>query len=49
MSEKQMRAQYTQECKLEAVRQIKARQSIATKAKVLGIAKAGLSNWGRRG
>ena len=34
---KQARAQYTQEFKLEAVRQVSAGQAIAVVAKVLGI------------
>jgi transposase-like protein len=46
-SAKQMRAQYTQEFKLEAVRQVKAGQAIAVVAKVLGIPKASLGNWVR--
>lgn len=37
MSDKQVRGKYTQEYKLEAVRQVKAGQSIADTAKVLGI------------
>ena len=37
MSEKQVRGQYTQEFKLEAVRQVKTGQSVAATAKVLGI------------
>jgi transposase len=48
MSDKQVRAQYTREYKLEAVRQVKAGQSIAATAKVLGIPKASLSNWVRQ-
>ncbi len=48
MSTKQVRAQYTQEYKLEAVRQVKAGQSIAVVAKVLGIPKASLGNWVRQ-
>ena len=36
MSEKQMRGKYTQEFKLEAVRQVKAGQSVAATAKLLG-------------
>ena len=47
MSDKQARGKYTQEYKLEAVRQVKAGQSIAVTAKVLGIPKASLSNWVR--
>jgi transposase len=47
MSDKQVRGKYTQEYKLEAVRQVKAGQSIAVVAKVLGIPKASLSNWVR--
>ena len=37
MSDKQVRAQYTREFKLEAVRQVRAGQAIAVVAKVLGI------------
>lgn len=48
MSGKQVRAQYTQEYKLEAVRQVKAGQPIAVVAKVLGIPKASLGNWVRQ-
>ena len=47
MSDKQIRGKFTQEYKLEAVRQVKAGQSIAVTAKVLGIPKASLSNWVR--
>lgn len=47
MSDKQVRGKYTQEYKLEAVRQVKAGQSIAVTAKVLGIPKTSLSNWVR--
>ena len=47
MSDKQVRGKYTQEYKLEAVRQVKAGKSIAVTAKVLGIPKASLSNWVR--
>ena len=36
MTAKQVRAQYTQEFKLEAVRQVGAGQAIAVVAKVLG-------------
>ena len=48
MSEKQMRGKYTQEFKLEAVRQVKGGQSVSVVAKVLGIPKASLSNWVRQ-
>lgn len=48
MSTKQVRAQYTQEFKLEAVRQVRAGQAIAVVAKVLGIPKASLGNWVRQ-
>ncbi len=48
MSVKQVRAQYTREYKLEAVRQVRGGQSIAATAKVLGIPKASLSNWVRQ-
>jgi transposase-like protein len=47
MSDKQVRGKYTQEYKMEAVRQVKAGQSIAVTAKVLDILKASLSNWAR--
>lgn len=46
-SARQVRAQYTQEFKLEAVRQGKAGKAIAVVGKVLGIPKASLSNWVR--
>ena len=45
---KQVRAQYTQEFKLEAVRQVSAGQALAVVAKVLGIPKASLGNWVRQ-
>ena len=41
-------AQYTQELKLEAVRQLRAGQSIAVIAKVLDIPRASLDNWARQ-
>ena len=47
MSDKQVRAQYTREFKLEAVRQVRAGQAIAVVAKVLGVPKASLGNWVR--
>ena len=47
MSGKQVRAQYTQEFKLEAVRRVGAGQAISVVAKVLGIPKASLGNWVR--
>ena len=40
MSDKQVRAQYTREYKLEAILQVKAGQSIAATAKILGIPRA---------
>lgn len=46
MSRKQVRAQYMQEYKQEAVRQVKAGQSIAVAAKVLGVPKASLGKLG---
>ena len=49
MADKLVRGKYTQEYKLEAVRQVNAGQSVATVAKVLGIPKASLSNWVRQG
>ena len=48
MLTKQVRAQYTLEYKLEAVRQVSAGQSIAVVAKVLGLPKASLGNWVRQ-
>ena len=48
MSDRQVRAQYTQEFKLEAVRQVRAGQAISVVAKVLGIPKASLGNWVRQ-
>lgn len=47
MTAKQVRAQYTQEFKLEAVRQVRAGQAIGVVARVLGIPKASLGNWVR--
>ena len=40
MTHKQLRAQYTQEFKMEAVRQVRAGQAIAVVAKVLAYPKA---------
>ena len=48
MADKQVRAQYTQEFKLEAVRQVQGGQSQLKVAQVLGIPKASLSNWVRQ-
>ena len=48
MADKQVRAQYTKEFKLEAVRQVKGGQSQLKVAQVLGIPKASLSNWVRQ-
>ncbi len=48
MSGKQVRAQYTQESKLEAVRQVRSGQVIAVVAEVLGIPKASLGKWVRQ-
>ena len=42
---KATRARYTLEFKLEAVRLVKAGQSMAATAKILGIAEQTLSNW----
>ena len=47
MSNKQVRGQYTQDFKLEAVRLVKTGQSVGMTAQVLGIPKASLSNWVR--
>jgi transposase len=48
MTGKQVRAQYTQEFKLEAVRQVRSGQAQSVVAKVLGIPKASLGNWVRQ-
>ncbi len=47
MTARQVRAQYTREFTMEAVRQVRAGQAIAVVAKVLGIPKASLGNWVR--
>ncbi|MFN9278349.1 MAG: transposase, partial [Betaproteobacteria bacterium] len=47
MNDKQVRGQYTQEFKLEAVRLVKTGQSVGMTAKVLGIPKASLGSWVR--
>lgn len=47
MVDKQVRGKYTPEYKLEAVRQVKAGQSIAVVAKVLGIPSSSVANWVR--
>lgn len=47
MTEKQVRAKYTQDFKLEAVRQVRTGQAVSVVAKVLGIPKASLGNWVR--
>jgi transposase len=47
MVDKQVRGKYTLEYKLEAVRQVKAGQSGAVVAKVLGILSSKVSNWVR--
>jgi transposase len=49
MADKQVRGKYTQEFKLEAVRLVKAGQTVGVTAKVLGIPKASLGNWVRAG
>lgn len=48
MTGKQVRAQYTWEYKLEAVRQVQAGQAVSVVAKVLGIPKAPLGKWVRQ-
>ena len=48
MDGKQVRSQYTQEYKAEAVRQVQSSQSLSVTAKVLGIPKATLGNWVRQ-
>ena len=45
MSETRKRAKYTLEFKMEAARLVKAGQSVAVTAKILGIPKASLDNW----
>jgi len=45
--DKRVRAQYTREFKMEAVRLVKSGQSVGMTAKVLGIPKASLANWVR--
>ena len=47
MAAKQVRAQYTQEFKREAVRQVRAGQAQSVVTKVLGIPKASLGSWVR--
>ena len=47
MTGKQVRAQYTQEFKMEAVRQVRAGQAQSVVANVLSIPKASLGNWVR--
>ena len=47
MTDKQIRARYTVEYKLEAIRQVKAGQAVSVVAKVLGLPKSTLSNWVR--
>jgi transposase len=48
MADKQVRAQYTQEFKMEAVRQVRGGQAVSVVAKVLGIPKASLGRWVRQ-
>lgn len=48
MAGKQVRSQYTQEFKMEAVRQVRAGQAQSVVAKVLGIPKASLGSWVRQ-
>lgn len=48
MTDKQVRAQYTQEFKMEAVRQVRGGQAVSVVAKVLGIPKASLGRWVRQ-
>ncbi len=47
MNDKQVRGKYTHDFKLEAVRLVRAGQSVGMTAKVVGIPKASLSNWVR--
>ena len=47
MGETKRRAKYTLEYKMEAVRLVKGGQALSVTAKILGIPKASLDNWGR--
>ena len=47
MTGKQVRAQYTREFKMEAVRQVRSGQAQSVVAKVLGVPKASLGRWVR--
>ena len=47
MNESKLRARYTLEFKLEAVRLVKVGQVVAATAKILGIPKQTLENWVR--
>ena len=47
VADKQVRAQYMQEFKMEAVRQVRGGQAVSVVAKVLGIPKASLGRWVR--
>jgi transposase len=47
VTEKQTRARYTAEFKLEALRQVRAGRSASDVAKALGMPKASLTNWVR--
>ena len=44
MTDKQVRARYTPEYKLEAIRQVRSGQAVSVVAKVLGLPKATLSD-----
>lgn len=48
MTARKVRAEYTLEFKLEAVRQVRGGQSQQKVAQALGIPKASLSNWVRQ-
>lgn len=48
MADKQVRAQYAQEFKVEAIRQVKAGAAIGVISRVLGVPKATLGNWVRQ-
>ena len=45
MGEKKTRARYTLEFKMEAVRLVRAGQSVSDVAKILGVPKGSLENW----
>ena len=48
MGDKKTRARYTLEFKMEAVRLVRAGQSVSDVAKILGVPKGSLENWSKR-